>query len=778
MATSVLQIPIGLPAKGECPRCIERFRDSLSGFRGIVSLGIDTEKSTLTLEYDPNLISVERVKERAEEVGIELRERFTHETFDLVGLDCPDCAIKIEKALFSLPGVVWVSVNFASSSMVVEYEPDEVSRAEILARVDSMGYTTRQALMEGERPPKTLRLRTALTILCGALLASGGLLGFLLGQPAAAIILYALAIVAGSVYLVRGAYYSLRTLSLDMNVLMTVAVAGAALIGQWSEGATVVFLFAIGNVLEARAMDGTRASLRSLIDLTPSTALILRGGDERKMATSEIRVGDIMIVRPGERISMDGAVISGSSTVNQAPITGESMSVPKQPGDPIYAGSINEMGTLDVGVTRLAKDNTLARIIELVEEAQAQKAPSQRFIDRFSRYYTPTVIALAAGVAAVPPLVFAAPFAPWFYRALVLLVIACPCALVISTPVSIVSAIGGASRHGVLVKGGAYLEEMAAVRAVAFDKTGTLTGGRPSVSNVVPMPGHSPQQVLSAAAAIERRSEHPVAEAITRQAMEENLRVGEATEFRAVVGQGAVAKVAGREIAVGNLSMFERLEIELGPLSDEVRILQEQGKTVVIVGEEKRPTGLIALVDTPRDESARAISALRASGVGRILMLTGDNARTAYAVSRELGIDEYFAELLPEDKVRTIERLRAEGTGVAMVGDGINDAPALAAASVGIAMGTGGSDTALETADVALISDDLTKLPFIVRLSRRAVSTIKQNVAVSLAIKGLFLVVTVAGLTSLWLAVIADTGTSLLVTANGLRLLRIREKSE
>ncbi|RJQ52835.1 MAG: cadmium-translocating P-type ATPase [Actinobacteria bacterium] len=772
----VLEIPIVLPEEKECPRCIRRFTSSLAELRGVSSTEVDTERSVLVLEYDPNLVSVDKVKERAHEVGIELRERFRHETFDLVGLDCPDCAGKLEKGITAMDGVVWVTVNFASSNMRVEYEPDTASREQIMRRIETLGYGTRQAVREGREAPQGLELRGVLTVVSGALLVTAAGLSFLLGARSPVVIgLYALAIITGSVYLVRGAYFSLLTRALDMNVLMTVAVAGAMLIGEWSEGATVVFLFAIGNVLEARAMERTRASIRDLIDLTPPTALVRHDGMENEIRTADIRVGDIMIVRPGERISMDGTVVSGSSYVNQAPVTGESVPAQKTPGDTVYAGSINEAGAIEVAVTRLAEDNTLARIVHLVEEAQGQKAPSQRLIDRFSRYYTPTVIGIAVGVAAVPPLVFAAPFAEWFHRALVMLVIACPCALVISTPVSIVSAIGNASRKGVLVKGGVYLEELASVSAVAFDKTGTLTSGVPEVTDVIPI-GGGREQVLAVAAAVERRSEHPLGEAIVRRAVEEGIYVvSEARDFQAVVGRGARAVVGEEELMVGSVQMFEMIDgVEMDALRPHVERLHGDGKTVVIVGSVRGILGLIGFADRLRDESRESIRSLRLQGVKPIVMLTGDNAGTASAIAQELEIDEYYAELLPEEKVETIRRMGLEGTAVAMVGDGINDAPALATASVGIAMGTGGSDAALETADIALISDDLAKLPFILRLSKKAVRTIRQNVAASLIIKIVFLAITVVGLTNLWLAVIADTGTSLLVTANGLRLLRYR----
>ncbi len=673
--------------------------------------------------------------------------------------------------------MLWAAVNFAASVIRVEYEADIVPRDAIMARIEAMGYTTRQAVSAGRRGPEGIERRTLLTIVSVVLLALGGIAGVVGSAPQVDIVLYALAIGTGGYYLVKGAYYSLLTRSLDMNVLMTIAVLGAAYIGEWAEGATVVVLFAIGNALEGQAMERTRNSIRGLMSLAPSTALVRRDDVEQRLDIGRIRVGDVMIVRPGERLSMDGRVCDGASSVNQAPITGESTSVAKEVGDEVFAGSINEEGALEVCVTRLAEDNTLARIIHLVEEAQSQKAPAQRFIDRFSRYYTPGVIAIAVAIATVPPLFFGAPFAVWFYRALVMLVISCPCALVISTPVSIVSAIGNASRNGVLVKGGAYLEQIAGVTAIAFDKTGTLTAGVPEVTDVIAAEGFTEEDVLANAAAVERRSEHPLAEAVMRAAESRGVRVpGEASSFRAIVGRGALATVADDELVVGSVKMFEKMSLDLRPMMDRVDGLRTEGKTVVVVGSRREVIGLIALADAPRPESTRSIERLKAAGVRRVLMLTGDNDRTAAAVAARLGIDDYVAELMPQDKVNAIKQLRADGTRVAMVGDGINDAPALAAASVGIAMGAGGSDTALETADIALIASDLSKVPYVVHLSRRALRTVKQNVTVALAIKAVFMIVTALGLTSLWLAVLADTGTSLLVTANGMRLLRTRAR--
>jgi Cd2+/Zn2+-exporting ATPase len=501
-----------------------------------------------------------------------------------------------------------------------------------------------------------------------------------------------------------------------------------------------------------------------------------RGEKEMTLPVEEIRIGDIIIVRPGERIAMDGRVYAGYSTVNQAPITGESIPVEKMAGDDIYAGTINERGSLEVEVTRLAQDNTISRIISMVEEAQGQRAPSQQFIDRFAKYYTPMVIVFAAIIATVPPLAFGQPFVKWFYQAMALLLVACPCALVISTPVSIVSAIGNAARNGVLFKGGLYLEEAGALSVVAFDKTGTLTEGKPKVTDIVSVNGHSDNKLLSIAAAIESRSEHPLADAIVKHAKAQGIKIPGAAAFEAIIGKGAQAVVEGRFYQIGNSRLFLEQAIGLKNVETEVSRLQGEGKTVMLLGDHNRILGLIAVADVLREDSRKAVNRLKNSGIQKTIMLTGDNEVTARAIAAQAGVDDYRADLLPEDKVDAIRDLLNEHGKVAMVGDGVNDAPAMAISTVGIAMGAAGTDTALETADIALMTDDLKKLAYVADLSRRTLGIIKQNVFLALIIKGMILLLVIPGWLTLWLAVVADMGSSLLVTLNGMRLLRVRHQ--
>jgi Cd2+/Zn2+-exporting ATPase len=544
-------------------------------------------------------------------------------------------------------------------------------------------------------------------------------------------------------------------------------------LGQWTEAATVIFLFAFAQVLETRSMERARHAIRGLMDLAPSEALVRRQGTEQWVKVEDLKAGETIVVRPGERIPLDGHVVAGTSHVNQASITGEALPVEKDAGDEVYAGTINGTGALEVSVTRVGHDTTLGRIISLVEVAQAQRAPAQAFVERFARAYTPAVIALAAVIAVGPPIALGHPFTPWIYRALVMLVIACPCALVISTPVSIVSALAGAARRGVLVKGGLHLERAAAVSCIALDKTGTLTSGRPAVVEVVALDGARPEQILRIAAALEARSEHPIAGAIARHALHTGVAVPAATEFQALPGLGAQAVVDGQPVLIGSHRLLAARGLATPALDAELDRRGRLGQTAVFVALGGSAVGVIGLSDETRAGARDAIDELRRTGLTRVVMLTGDNVQTANAVAAECGVDDVLAELLPEDKMHAIEALRRTHGPVAMVGDGVNDAPALAAADLGIAMGAAGSDAALETADVALMADDLSNLAYLRRLGRATVRNVRANVAFALALKGLVLALGLLGLATLWMAVVADMGASLLVIANGLRLLRV-----
>jgi Cd2+/Zn2+-exporting ATPase len=554
---------------------------------------------------------------------------------------------------------------------------------------------------------------------------------------------------------------------------MVVAVVGALLLGEWLEAASVVFLFAVAQWLEVRTLERARQAIRALIDLSPREAILKHGGVERQVAVDDVRVGDEILVRPGTKVPLDGVIVSGMSDVNEAPLTGESLPADKAPGDEVFAGTINGHGALDVRVTRLVRDTRLARVIHLVETAQANRAPVQSFVDRFARIYTPVVLFLAIIVALVPPLVGVADASTWIYRALVLLVISCPCALVISTPVSIVSALSAAARNGVLVKGGAHLERLAGACVVAFDKTGTLTKGELRVTDVLSI-GATADEVLRQAAAIESRSGHPIARAIVAHARERGVAVRSAAQVTLVPGLGAEGDVDGVRVLVGNDRLLAARGVVPHHDSSAIVRARDEGKSIVFVAVNGAHAGAVALADRSRENARETIALLREQGVRRVVMLTGDEERSAARVALELKVDEHHAQLLPEQKHALVRQLHARYGTVVMVGDGINDAPALAAADVGIAMGAAGSDAALETADVALMSDELLRVPYAIRLARATLRNVRMNVAISLALKAAFLVMAVTGTATLWMAVLADTGATVIVVGNALRLLRAR----
>jgi len=565
-----------------------------------------------------------------------------------------------------------------------------------------------------------------------------------------------------------------------MKTLMTVAIIGAAIIGEWAEGAIVVILFAISEALERFSMDRARQSIRSLMDIAPKEALVRRNGQEMMIHVDDIAVGDIMIVKPGQKLAMDGVVVHGYSAVNQATITGESVLVEKTVDDEVFAGTLNEEGILEVKVTKLVEDTTISKIIHLVEEAQGERAPSQAFVDKFAKYYTPIIMIIAGLVAVVPPLLFGGSWGTWVYQGLAVLVVGCPCALVISTPISIVSAIGNAAKKGVLIKGGIYLEEMGALKAIAFDKTGTLTKGVPVVTDFKMLNNQvNAEDMLSIITALEYRSGHPLASAIMKKADEENISYTHVIvdDFSSITGKGIKGTINGTTYYIGNPKLFENLSVDFNNEQDQlVTALQNQGKTAMVVGTEKEILAVIAVADEVRESSKEVIQKLHQLGIKKTIMLTGDNKGTADAIGGHVGVTDIQAELLPQDKLEFIKKLRSKYGNVAMVGDGVNDAPALAASTVGIAMGGAGTDTALETADVALMGDDLRKLPFSIKLSRKALTIIKQNITFALAIKFIALLLVIPGWLTLWIAILSDMGATLLVALNGLRLMRVKEK--
>lgn len=690
--------------------------------------------------------------------------------YRLTGLTCMDCAAKLERHVQALPGVKEAKLNFAASKLTVL---GTISTEELQREVKKIEDVTLHPVGAPEptaTKPFWASNRKALTTGLSLLALAAA---FIVPEPFGKGFLLASIAVGGHSLLRKGARNLIR-LNFDMNVLMTVAITGALLIGEWKEAAVVTFLFAVSEMLESYSMEKARQSIRALMEIAPKVATVLRDGQEVVVPVEDLVVGDIILVKPGEKIAADGEIVEGTSSINEAAITGESMPVDKTVGDSVYAGTLNQQGAIKVRVTKLVADTTIAKIIHLVEEAQNERAPSQAFVDRFAKYYTPVVMVLALGVALVPPLFFGADWSHWIYEGLALLVVACPCALVVSTPVAIVSAIGAAARHGVLIKGGVYLEEVGNLKVVAFDKTGTLTKGEPVVTDVVTLGDRTEQDVLGIAARLEKLSEHPLAKAIVKKAEEDGLAVKPADEFSAITGKGAFGRVDGQTYYIGNPRLFAELHGDIGAVQNQISALQRQGKTVMLLGTPNELVGLIAVADQVREQSVQAVRALKQAGIEKTIMLTGDNATTAAAIAKQVGIDEYHAELLPHDKLEKIKQLRDAYGKVAMVGDGVNDAPALASATVGIAMGGAGTDTALETADIALMADDLSKLPFTIRLGRRAVRVIKQNISFSLITKFLAVLLVFPGWLTLWLAILADMGATILVTLNGLRLLRVK----
>lgn len=765
----------------DCADCAAKLEKGIKRLPGVKEAQVNFAAAKLKVVYDHTLLPIAEITKTVSGFGYSATVIQTTQgtpvyytsVYRIEGMDCADCAAKLEKKILALTGVRIASVNFGAGKMTVEHS---LTDNDIIKAVQTAGY---QAVCDNgmaSRPGALLagpwwrKPRSLATIASGILLVTGILMEWLEASDHISISFYLAAMIVGGYHVAKSGLYGLKSMTMDTNFLMTIAAIGAMSIGEWSEGATVVFLFSLGNALQAYTLDKTRESIRALMELAPREALVLRNGVELRLPVEEIVIGDMIIVKPGERIAMDGKVLSGISTVNQAPITGESMPVDKSVGDSVYAGTVNEQGALEIEVTKLAADSTLAKIMHMVEEAQAEKAPMQQFVDVFAKYYTPAVILAALGLMVIPSLIFSQPFDIWFYRALVLLVISCPCALVISTPVSIVSGIGNASRRGVLIKGGAHLEQMGRIKSIAFDKTGTLTIGKPVVTDVIPFGNMEQDVLLQLTAAVEKWSEHPLAQAIV--AKTNGTSVKQATHFKALVGRGAQADVDGQTIYVGNRRLFEEIGHVLTLYEDRLVALEQQGKTVMLAGSDREILGVIAVADTLRENSAQALTSLRLAGVQNVAMLTGDNQRVAATIAAKLHIDSFYSELLPEDKVSVIKELAYHYGSVAMVGDGVNDAPALATADVGIAMGVAGSDTALETADIALMSDDLSKLAYVVMLSRKTVAIIKQNITFSLVVKLLFVLGTFAGFVNLWLAVLADTGASLLVTLNGMRLAR------
>lgn len=785
-----IELSVLLPgAPDERDACVTRLTSLLTAKRGINEAHIlptEAGKAVLCLHYDSDIVTLAQAQGLARTAGATLSDQYGHVVVPIRAVTAEDAAPRIEAVLRSMDGVVTASANLAAQSVRIEFERSKTSTVEVVAALYEMGYAPGVPSPSEEAtttPPRQAAVslswygrnkELAWSLSAGVLLMTGwiGERWFGLAEfPAIA--LFALSYAFGGFDLVR---HSIATackgkLQLDIDLLMLLAALGAASLGEWAEGAFLIFLFSLAHALEHYALGRARRAIEALAELAPPTARVLRDGKERKIPIAELTVGEIIVVRPAERIPADGTVRSGRSAVNQAPITGESMPVVKTRDDEVYAGTINGDGALEVTATRVVGDRTLDRVIRLVQEAQTQKAPTQRFTERFERVFVPAVLIVSVLLMIAPPLVGWLGWAESFYRAMALLVASSPCALALGTPAAVLAGIAQAARNGVLIKGGEHLENLGTLRAIALDKTGTLTMGRPEVTDALSTDGET-AEMLQVAAAVERRSQHPLAQAIVRRAESDGLAIPESGDLQSITGRGVRSLVNDQIVEIGSTRLWEGSDTLVpNKVRSAVEELQNRGRSVVVIRHGDRWLGVIGVADQPRPGVRGILDRLRELHISTIVMLTGDNRGVGDAIGKEVGVDQVRAELLPEDKVVVLQTLMKAHDRVAMVGDGVNDAPALARATVGIAMGGAGTAAALETADVALMGDDLALLPFSIGLSRRAKTIIRQNLFISLAVIVLLIMFTVSGKSGIGVAVLVHEGTTLLVIANALRLL-------
>lgn len=818
--TVQISLALVLPTVDAADSCINRLTEWLRASKGIEHAHITRDNGTaeLCVHFDPRLVSLEQVERLTTEVGASFGDRYRHEQLPFAGLDAADAADSVTQALEHLPGVLHANVNYAAGLVFVAYDSTLLERATIEQTLRGMGVRLRPQsaptpaglVMPALAVPASDAVDTAvadnshdehaghnhssaptflphwmqerwtliLVALAGLFLLIGWAGESFFGlPPQIALVFYLLAYLAGGYDIATHAIPGLFKGKFDTDVLMLAAATGAALLGEWQEGAFLLFLFALGHAGEHYALDRARNAVNALGQLMPQTARVKRGDQILETPVAQVQVDDVVVVRPGDRMPVDGIVAGGTSAVDQSPITGESVPVTKQPGDQVFAGTINQDAALDVQVTRLARDNTLSRVMQLVAEAQSQQSPTQQFTQRFTRWFVPLVLVGAVLVTAVPPLLGWMNLADSFYRAMLLLVAASPCALALGTPATVLAGIAQAARNGVLIKGGVHLENLGALKTIALDKTGTLTEGRFAVTDLVPVAGTSPDELLRVAAAVEQQSNHPLAQAVVREAQQRALTLPAAGGLENVPGRGVRSSVDGRPVLIGSLKLFrETPGHALDPeVEAAVERLEAGGRSTMAVSLDGRFLGVLGLSDAPREGVQSVLAQLRALGIQRLVMLTGDNNDVAQRIGTQLGVTDVRAELLPEEKLAAVKQLQAESGALAMVGDGVNDAPALATATVGIAMGGAGTAVALETADVALMGDNLQKLPFAVGLSRASRAIIRQNLAVSLGVIALLLVTSVIGLVQLSWAVVLHEGSTIVVVLNALRLLAFRD---
>ena len=768
----------------DCPTEEGLLRQALGRVAGVGKLEFNLVQRRLRVEHslgDPQAIlaavravGMDPVVEQTEEQS----GSAAGTVFRIENMDCPTEETLIRSKLSGMPQVEQLDFNLVQRRLVVRHSGPAMAILDALTSIGMQAVLVAAGQGRAAAVPTVSRKRQYSVLALGLAAAVGAeVVAWTTGDENwwSVILLSLLAIATTGLGVYKKGWIAVKNRNLNINALMSIAVTGAVLIGQWPEAAMVMVLFALAEIIEARSLDRARNAIQGLMALTPERVSVrLDDGSWSEQDATTVAIGALARVAPGERIALDGEVTTGQSSVNQAPITGESMPVPKTVGDKVFAGTINETGSFEYRVTAGHSNSTLSRIIRAVEDAQGSRAPTQRFVDRFSSIYTPIVFAIALAVALVPPLMLGAEWMPWIYKSLVLLVIACPCALVISTPVTVVSGLAAAARAGILIKGGVYLEQGGKLRSLALDKTGTITQGKPEVTDVLPLQGDA-QTHLQLAAALADRSDHPVSTAVSRhwQNLGLDLLLSSVTEFEALTGRGTKGRIDGKWYYLGNHRLVEELGICNTATESVLSTLEGEGKTAVVLCDETSPLLVIGVADTIRETSREAVAQLHRLGI-RTVMLTGDNAVTAKAIARQVGIDDARGNMLPEDKLSAINDEVAQFGTVGMVGDGINDAPALAKADIGFAMGAAGTDTAIETADVALMDDDLRKIPQFIRLSRQAAAILKQNIVAALLIKAVFLVLAIAGSATLWMAVFADMGASLLVIFNGMRLLRVR----
>lgn len=756
----------------DCSSCAITIEKALRPLDDVTNPKVNFSTSKLSVGLKSQS-SINQVTQILKKLGYGIEENDSNQnytTFSIEGMDCGSCAKSIEKHLNNLPYVNDTQVSFSTGKMQIDFEGNQTKNIE--KEVSKIGYS---ATLQSSNKNNNTKWHLFSKPIISTLFLILGIVSSMVSLPIwLTNLMYIIAIVVSGIKPLKSAYYAIKSKSLDMNVLMSVAVIGAILIGEFFEGAIVVLLFTIGTLLQTISIDKTRNSIQSLMDITPTEANVVTERGIISKNLKNISVGEILLVKPGDRIPLDGTIIEGYSSLNQAPITGESIPVDKTINEETYAGSINENGTLKIRVSRLVKDTTLSKIIHMVEEAQENKAPTQAFIDRFSEIYTPIVFILALLVMVVPPIFSLGTWGEWFYKGLELLVIACPCALVISTPVAIVTGIGSAAKKGVLIKGGNHLETLGTLSALAFDKTGTLTEGRPKVSDIKTIESDK-EMFLDIALSLEAYSTHPISNAIVDYVSQFKSITYDVTDFENIVGQGVKGKIDHNNIYAGNIKLIESINENIENYKDEIYSYEQQGYTIIIIiASSDKIYGFITVEDPLRSDINQTIQQLNGANIKNTIMLTGDNKGTAHKIAQLSGIKEVYAELMPEDKLSAIRDLQNKGYRVGMIGDGINDAPALAQSEVGIAMGGIGSDTAMETADVVLMSDNINQLTDTISISKKVKNIIKQNIYFSIIIKIIAFILVFPGLLTLWLAVLSDTGAAILVILNSLRLLKTK----